>query len=112
MRPVYEGVGSGHSWAGWEPKGPARRFTGEEMTLHVLGSLSDDGGSWLGIALRKEGEDLVEFVHIDLPADTLEDPYLAHVTEDGSRRHVLHWDDQGAHCSEPMCDVNWGKRPR
>lgn len=26
-----------HSWRGWEPKGPARRLTGEETALRVLG---------------------------------------------------------------------------
>ena len=44
-----------HNWT-LKPKGPARRLTGEEVALLVLGT--DDGGSWLGIALRKEGERL------------------------------------------------------
>jgi hypothetical protein len=29
------------AWAGWEPKGPARRLTGEEVALLVLGRAND-----------------------------------------------------------------------
>lgn len=31
---------------------------------------------------------------------------VAHVREEGSRRHVLQWDAHGRHCSEPDCEVN------
>jgi len=32
--------------------------------------------------------------------------WIKHITEEGSRRHVLRWDSQGRHCSEPNCEVN------
>lgn len=28
-----------------------------------------------------------------------------HITCDGARYHVLHWDKLGTHCSEPNCEV-------
>jgi hypothetical protein len=30
-----------HSWAGWVPKGSARRYTGEEVAERVLGSTTN-----------------------------------------------------------------------
>lgn len=56
----------GHSWAGWEPKGPARRFTGLETAIRVLGSVA--------FAPRTALPDSVvwQFAHIHLPADTLD----------------------------------------
>jgi len=29
-----------------------------------------------------------------------------HIIEEGSRHHVKYWDSQGAHCSEPDCEIN------
>ncbi len=29
-----------------------------------------------------------------------------HVIQEGSREHVTWWDTQGAHCSEPDCEMN------
>ena len=37
---------------------------------------------------------------------TKKQQYVDHVVEDGSRNHVLHWDTQGTHCSEPNCETN------
>ena len=31
---------------------------------------------------------------------------VEHVTKEGSRKHVIHWDTQGRHCSEPNCEIN------
>lgn len=31
---------------------------------------------------------------------------VPHVYQEGSRQHVLHWDTDGAHCSEPNCEIN------
>ncbi len=30
----------------------------------------------------------------------------SHVVEEGSRKHVTYYDNNGAHCSEPNCEVN------
>lgn len=29
-----------------------------------------------------------------------------HITCDGARYHVLSWDNKGARCSEPNCEIN------
>ena len=29
-----------------------------------------------------------------------------HIIKEGSRVHVLHWDTNGVHCSEPNCEIN------
>lgn len=29
-----------------------------------------------------------------------------HIVKEGSRLHVLHYDTQGVHCSEPNCEIN------
>lgn len=31
---------------------------------------------------------------------------VKHVIKEGSRQHVVHWDTQGTHCSEPDCEIN------
>lgn len=31
---------------------------------------------------------------------------VKHVTKEGSRQHVIYWDTQGTHCSEPDCEIN------
>ena len=31
---------------------------------------------------------------------------LVHIIKEGARYHVLHWDTQGRHCSEPNCELN------
>ena len=32
--------------------------------------------------------------------------WVEHIVKEGSREHVLHWDSNGTHCSEPNCEVN------
>ena len=32
-----------------------------------------------------------------------------HIIKEGSRHHVLYWDTNGKHCSEPDCEVNQRK---
>lgn len=36
----------------------------------------------------------------------LSEPVVPHVIEEGSREHVLSYDSQGRHCSEPTCEIN------
>ncbi len=31
---------------------------------------------------------------------------VKHIVEEGSRRHVMYYDNFGAHCSEPNCEMN------
>lgn len=31
---------------------------------------------------------------------------IEHVIKEGSRKHVIYWDSEGEHCSEPNCEVN------
>lgn len=31
---------------------------------------------------------------------------IEHELKEGSRSHVLWWDSQGTHCSEPDCEIN------
>lgn len=33
-----------------------------------------------------------------------------HIYCDGARFHVLHWDSNGEHCSEPNCEINKRKK--
>ena len=33
-----------------------------------------------------------------------------HVFKEGNRNHVLHWDSEGEHCSNPNCEINKSKR--
>ena len=33
-----------------------------------------------------------------------------HTHKEGSRGHVIHYDAQGIHCSEPNCEINAGNR--
>lgn len=35
-----------------------------------------------------------------------DDGSYEHLVCNGSRRHVLRWDSQGQHCSEPNCEIN------
>jgi len=35
-----------------------------------------------------------------------EETWVPHVVKEGSREHVVHWDTNGAHCSEERCEVN------
>lgn len=37
---------------------------------------------------------------------------VKHITKEGSRQHVIHWDTQGRHCSEPNCEVNFEEKSR
>ena len=32
---------------------------------------------------------------------------IKHVIKEGSRDHVLFYDDFGAHCSNPLCETNF-----
>ena len=42
-----------------------------------------------------------------IPHEPASDPkYVKHVSCEGARFHVLHWDDNGSHCSEPKCIAN------
>jgi hypothetical protein len=45
----------------------------------------------------------------ELPRIENKDGSIKHVVKDGSRQHVIHWDDNGAHCSEPKCETNVSK---
>jgi len=35
-----------HSWAGWQPKGPARRLTGAEVAVRVYGRGGPDDAAF------------------------------------------------------------------
>jgi len=41
-----------------------------------------------------------------LPIIKNKDGSIKHITREGSREHVLHYDDLGTHCSEPKCEIN------
>jgi hypothetical protein len=32
--------------------------------------------------------------------------WIPHIIKEGSREHVVCWDSNGRHCSEPNCEVN------
>jgi len=32
--------------------------------------------------------------------------WIKHIYKEGARYHVLHWNSNGTHCSEPDCEVN------
>lgn len=44
----------------------------------------------------------------DMPIGEIEkgNGTVEHLSCHGSRRHVLWWDSQGEHCTEPRCEVN------
>lgn len=50
----------------------------------------------------------------DMPIGELEkeDGTVHHLNCGGSRRHVLHYDSKGTHCSEPRCEINKPKEPK
>ena len=31
---------------------------------------------------------------------------VKHILKEGSRYHVLSWDNHGTHCNEPNCEIN------
>jgi hypothetical protein len=33
-----------------------------------------------------------------------------HIVKEGSRHHVVWWDSNGRHCSEPNCEINKSRR--
>ena len=35
-----------------------------------------------------------------------DDETLKHICKEGARYHVLYWNTQGRHCSEPKCEIN------
>jgi hypothetical protein len=32
--------------------------------------------------------------------------WVKHMVKEGSRSHVIHYDTNGMHCSEPDCEIN------
>jgi hypothetical protein len=40
-----------------------------------------------------------------------EDGSEKHIVCEGARFHVISWDSQGEHCSEPNCEVNKRRQP-
>ena len=34
------------------------------------------------------------------------DGSIRHINKDGARYHVVWWDSEGSHCSEPDCEIN------
>jgi hypothetical protein len=32
--------------------------------------------------------------------------WVKHIIKEGARYHVIWWDNLGAHCSEPNCEIN------
>lgn len=44
----------------------------------------------------------------DMPIGEIEreDDTVEHLSCNGSRRHVLWWDTNGEHCTEPRCEIN------
>lgn len=45
-----------------------------------------------------------------LPTIKNKDGSIKHVNREGSRWHVVWWDDNGVHCSEPGCEMNRKRR--
>ena len=42
-----------------------------------------------------------------LPREKASDPkFIKHIRCEGARFHVLSWDSNGTHCSEPDCIIN------
>jgi len=41
-----------------------------------------------------------------IPTEYNEDGSLKHIYKDDARYHVLYWDDDGSHCTEPNCEIN------
>lgn len=39
-----------------------------------------------------------------------DDGSFHHLSCNGSRRHVISWDSNGSHCSEPNCEINYKNR--
>ena len=37
--------------------------------------------------------------------------WVSHILKEGSREHVVLWDPNGAHCGEPMCEMNRPSEP-
>ena len=31
---------------------------------------------------------------------------IPHIVKEGSRKHIVWWDSNGSHCSEPNCELN------
>lgn len=34
------------------------------------------------------------------------DGSIKHIIKDGARYHVVWWDSEGSHCSDPDCEIN------
>ena len=32
---------------------------------------------------------------------------VPHIIKENSRKHVVYWDSNGKHCSEPNCEINY-----
>lgn len=43
--------------------------------------------------------------HQPMPEDN-EDGTVKHIICEGAHYHVLWWDGQGTHCTEPNCEIN------
>lgn len=42
-----------------------------------------------------------------IPTEYNKDGTIKHpLHKEGARYHVLHWDTDGIHCSEPNCEIN------
>ena len=54
------------------------------------------------------GEKDISFNPFSMPVETTEQKeYVKHIIEEGSHEHVLRYDTNGVHCSEPNCEVNF-----
>ncbi len=41
-----------------------------------------------------------------IPQTINEDGSLKHIRKEGARYHILYWNSNGSHCSEPNCEIN------
>lgn len=49
---------------------------------------------------------------LDTPQDNLKDQWCEHIVKEGSRNHVVSYDNQGSLCNVPNCELNKHRKPQ
>lgn len=56
--------------------------------------------------LQKEQIDKIKDAFLPPIQEYNEDGTEKHIVQEGARFHVISWDTEGSHCSNPNCEIN------
>jgi hypothetical protein len=68
--------------------------------------LYDDKGEWVATVRDYETANLIRSLILSGQSASPKEEWVKHIVKEGSYEHVTRYDGQGAHCSEPNCEIN------